>query len=293
MDKIIVEVGSTITKIDKYDGKVVTRLEDVTIWFKKNYKEENKIKTSDYQKLVEKIKALRKKYSDIYVGGTSIFRTISEEEREEFQKNFQKDTGCCFHIISQEDESKLTVAGVIKKGNQKVCVMIAGGGSTELVIYHNEIKENVGTSFGVMDVMEQFPDLADDLATTPLEEVKNYIKERLHFPKEKADILILAGGNHEYFARTSGIRYEENTLYQDSVQPIMMDIKTRREETERYFKEISLDEIRSRVEDPSWWYATRAMCAFSLVIAEEIEANYIIPTNVGMVYGLLDCFKSE
>ena len=36
MDKIIVEVGSTITKIDKYDGKVVTRLEDVTIWFKKN-----------------------------------------------------------------------------------------------------------------------------------------------------------------------------------------------------------------------------------------------------------------
>ena len=73
----------------------------------------------------------------------------------------------------------------------------------------------------------------------------------------------------------------------------MMDIKTRREETVRYFKEISLDEIRSRVEDPNWWYATRAMCAFSLVIAEEIEANYIIPTNVGMVYGLLDCFKSE
>lgn len=291
MDKIIVEVGSTVTKVDKYDGEKVSRIEDITIWFKKNYKEENKIKKSDYQKLVEKINDLKEEYEDIYVCGTSIFRTMSEEEREEFLNNFKKDTGFDFHIISQEDESRLTVLGVTKQVKEKVCVMIAGGGSTELAVYEDGLKENVGTSFGVMDVMEQFPDLAADIATTPLEEVKNYVKERLNFPKEKANILILAGGSHEYFARTSGIRYEENTLYKDSVQPIMMDMGTRIKETKRYFEEISLDEIRSRVEDPDWWYATRAMCAYSLAIAEEIEAKYIVPTNIGMVYGLLDSSK--
>lgn len=291
MDKIIVEVGSTVTKVDKYDGEKVSRIEDITIWFKKNYKEENKIKKSDYQKLVEKINDLKEEYEDIYVCGTSIFRTMSEEEREEFLNNFKKDTGFDFHIISQEDESRLTVLGVTKQVKEKVCVMIAGGGSTELAVYEDGLKENVGTSFGVMDVMEQFPDLAADITTTPLEEVKNYVKERLNFPKEKANILILAGGSHEYFARTSGIRYEENTLYKDSVQPIMMDMETRTKETKRYFEEISLDEIRSRVEDPDWWYATRAMCAFSLAIAEEIEAKYIVPTNIGMVYGLLDSSK--
>lgn len=291
MDKIIVEVGSTVTKVDKYDGEKVSRIEDITIWFKKNYKEENKIKKRDYQKLVEKINDLKEEYEDIYVCGTSIFRTMSEEEREEFLNNFKKDTGFDFHIISQEDESRLTVLGVTKQVKEKVCVMIAGGGSTELAVYEDGLKENVGTSFGVMDVMEQFPDLAADIATTPLEEVKNYVKERLNFPKEKANILILAGGSHEYFARTSGIRYEENTLYKDSVQPIMMDMETRTKETKRYFEEISLDEIRSRVEDPDWWYATRAMCAFSLAIAEEIEAKYIVPTNIGMVYGLLDSSK--
>ena len=126
------------------------------------------------------------------------------------------------------------------------------------------------------------------LPCTKLEDVKNFIKERLNLPKEKADILILAGGGHEKFARLSGIKYEENTLYDDKTSPIMMDIKTRKKETERYFKEISLDEIRKKVDDPNWWYATRAMCAFALVVAEEIGAKYIIPTDISMVYGIID-----
>ncbi len=136
--------------------------------------------------------------------------------------------------------------------------------------------------------MQTFPDLADDIATTNLETVKKFIKERLNLPKEKADILILAGGGHEKFARHSGIKYEDNTLYEDKASPIMMDIETRKSETERYYKVISLDEIRSRVKDPEWWYATRAMSAFALVVAEEIGAKYIVPTDIAMLCGILD-----
>ena len=58
--------------------------------------------------------------------------------------------------------------------------------------------------------------------------------------------MILSGGGHEKFARLSGIKYKENTLYGDNASPIMMDIETRKNETERYFKEISLDEIRNK-----------------------------------------------
>ena len=68
----------------------------------------------------------------------------------------------------------------------------------------------------------------------------------------------------------------------------MMDIETRKRETQRYYKAISLDEIRNRVNDPDWWYATRAMSAFALVVAEEIGAKYIVPTDIAMVYGILD-----
>ena len=288
MDKIIVEVGSTCTKVDKFNGKNIEKLEGKTIQFKKHYNEDKKLRESDINELINSIKELKSISEDIYVCGTSIFRSLNDLEKISFLERFKNETGYNFNIISQEKENELTVFGTTRFVNNKVCVFIGGGGSTEIAIYDKGIKESVNTQIGVIDVMQKFPDLAEDIATTNLETVKTFIKERLNLPKEKADILILAGGVHEKFARFSGIKYEENTLYNDEASPIMMDIETRKSETERYYKEISLDEIRSRVNDPDWWYATRAMSAFALVVAEAIGAKYIVPTDIAMVYGILD-----
>ena len=288
MDKIIIEVGSTCTKVDKFNGKNIEKLEGKTIQFKKHYNEDKKLRESDINELINSIKELKSISEDIYVCGTSIFRSLNDLEKISFLERFKNETGYNFNIISQEKENELTVFGTTRFVNNKVCVFIGGGGSTEIAIYDKGIKESVNTQIGVIDVMQKFPDLAEDIATTNLETVKTFIKERLNLPKEKADILILAGGGHEKFARFSGIKYEENTLYNDEASPIMMDIETRKSETERYYKEISLDEIRSRVNDPDWWYATRAMSAFALVVAEAIGAKYIVPTDIAMVYGILD-----
>ena len=288
MDKIIVEVGSTCTKVDKINGKTIEKLEGKTIQFKKHYNEDKKLRESDINELINSIKELKSISEDIYVCGTSIFRSLNDLEKISFLERFKNETGYNFNIISQEKENELTVFGTTRFVNNKVCVFIGGGGSTEIAIYDKGIKESVNTQIGVIDVMQKFPDLAEDIATTNLETVKTFIKERLNLPKEKADILILAGGGHEKFARFSGIKYEENTLYNDEASPIMMDIETRKSETERYYKEISLDEIRSRVNDPDWWYATRAMSAFALVVAEAVGAKYIVPTDIAMVYGILD-----
>ena len=288
MDKIIVEVGSTCTKVDKFDGNNIEKLEGVTIQFKKHYNEDKCLRESDVKELIKSVNGLKSISEDIYVCGTSIFRTLDDSEKEKFLERFKTETGYDFNIISQESENELTVFGTTRFVNEKVCVFIGGGGSTEIAIYDKEIKESVNTKIGVIDVMQEFPDLAEDYATTELETVKAFIKERLNLPREKADILILAGGGHEKFARYSGIKYEENTLYNDNASPIMMDIETRRKETERYYKSISLDEIRQRVKDPDWWYATRAMSAFALVVAEAIGAKYIVPTDIAMVYGILE-----
>lgn len=287
-NKIVVEVGSTCIKIDKYDGNNIERLEGKTIQFKKHYNEDKKLRESDVKELIKKINNLKSISKDIYVCGTSIFRTLDNTEKTEFINRFKAETGYDFEIISQEKENELTVFGTTRFVNRKVCVFIGGGGSTEIAIYNNEIKKSTNTKFGVIDVMQKFPDLAENIATTDLETVKSFIKERLNLPEEKADILILAGGGHEKFARYSGIKYDKNILYEDKVFPIMMDIETRKNETERYYKSISLDEIRNREKDPDWWYATRAMCAFVLVVAEAIGAKYIVPTDITMVYGILD-----
>ena len=288
MEKIIVEVGSVCTKVDKFDGKKIERIKEKTIQFKKHFNEDKSLRESDVTQLIDFINNLKNISKDIFVCGTSIFRTLSEVERNDFVDRFQKETGYSFNIISQEQENKLTTYGATRFAKGKVCVLIGGGGSTEIAIFDKEIQESVNTKMGVIDIMQKFPDLANDIATTPLETVMEYIKPRLNLPKQKADILILAGGGHEKFARQSGIKYEKNTLYEDDASPIMMDIETRRSETKRFFTEISLDEIRAKSNDPDWWYATRAMCAFALVVAEQIGAKYIIPTDISMCYGIID-----
>ena len=138
-----------------------------------------------------------------------------------------------------------------------------------------------------MDILNKFPDLSNDLASTDVEVVKEEIRKRINLPKNSAKVMVLAGGGHEKFARESGIRYVVNSLYKDVKQPIMMSIASRKEDTEKYYKEISLDKIKAKDSDPKWWNATRAMSAFVLEIAESLGVEYIVPTDVSMVYGIV------
>lgn len=286
--KVIVEVGSTNTKFDLYDGRNVKHLESVTIEFKRNFKKQNKLDENDVMQLVCKVQEYKEKYNDVYVCGTSIFRTLEVNQRKEFLDKFYNLTKVEFEIISQEKENELTVFGTVRNINKKVAVFIGGGGSTEIAIYENGIKEMVNSAFGGMDVLNKFPDLSSDIATSKLEDVQDYIKENLKLPKEKAEYLILAGGGHKLFALESGVSYEKNTLFEDELQPVMMDIETRIKDTRKYYEKISLDEIRKRVENPKWWDATRPMCAIVLNVAEAVGAKYIIPTDITMVYGLVE-----
>ena len=176
MNKIVVEVGSTCTKVDKFDGINVEKLNGKTIHFKKHYNEDKKLRESDIVELINSIKELKNISQDIYVCGTSIFRTLDENEKNDFLNRFKKETGYEFDIISQKMENELTVFGTTRYVKDKVCVFIGGGGSTEITIYDNGIKESVNTKIGVIDVMQKFPDLAENFATTNLETVNKFTK---------------------------------------------------------------------------------------------------------------------
>lgn len=286
MKKLIIEVGSTCTKLDEINDEEIKRIKDVTIEFKRHFNKTKKLDDNDVDKLINLVKEVESKYDNIFVCGTSIFRGLEQQMKEKFLTKFKAETGLDFHIISQEEENKFTVEGATRKVKGKVAVFIGGGGSTEIAIYDNGIKEMCNTKIGVIDVMEQYPDLGENLARTDVKTVREWVKTKLKVPTQKADVLILAGGGHMKFAKNSGITFEKNTLFEDNQEPIMMDINTRKLDTERYYKEISLDEIRSKVNDPEWWYATRAMCAMVLEVAESLGVKYIIPTDISMVYGL-------
>ena len=87
MDKIIIEVGSTCTKVDKFDGNNIEKLEGVTIQFKKHYNEDKCLRESDVKELIKSVNDLKSISEDIYVCGTSIFRTLGDKEK---RKIFRK-----------------------------------------------------------------------------------------------------------------------------------------------------------------------------------------------------------
>ncbi len=285
MEKIVIEVGSTCTKIDRYNGEEIEHISTTPIQFKRNYLNLNKLDENDVESLISLVNSVKE--DDVFVCGTSIFRQLDEEKRNNFLNEFKKRTGREFNIISQEEENIYTVKGATRKFKDAV-VFVGGGGSTEISYVENgQIKEMKNNKIGVMDILKIYPDLADDIATTSLEEVMKYIEERIEVPDVQTDYIILAGGGHEYFARESGVRYEEEKKHGDKYASICMNMVERIEDTNLYFTDISLDEIRSRVDEPDWWYATRAMCAFVLVVAEKIGAKVVVPTNISMIHGIV------
>ena len=100
MNKIIIEVGSTCVKIDRYNGNNIERLDEITIQFKKHYNENNHLMEDDIKELIKKINDSKCISKDIYVCGTSIFRTLGDSEKEKFLERFKNETGYDFNIIS-------------------------------------------------------------------------------------------------------------------------------------------------------------------------------------------------
>lgn len=288
MNYIIIEVGSTVTKVDKYEDGQLKRIGTKTIMFKKNYSIFNKLLEEDLLSLYGFINTFKEEDTQIYVCGTSIFRKLPEIDRVEFLSEFKNNTGVDFNIISQSEESRLTILGTVRKVKQKSYVFIGGGGSTEVALYDKKIKKSFYFEIGVIDIINKFPDLEQDIATTSLDEVKEYIKGKINSPKDKSELMILAGGLHLRFAYNSGVRFHKNTIYKDSSAPIFYEVNELKQDIEKYFSSTSLDEIRSKSEDPQWWNATRAMFALVLVIADSIDAKYIFPTDISMAYGLLN-----
>ena len=77
----------------------------------------------------------------------------------------------------------------------------------------------------------------------------------------------------DVFAKNSEIKYEDNILYKNDNTTIIMNIETRKEETKKFYKTISLEKIKKRVSNPDWWFATRTMCVFVLVAEKNWNKN--------------------
>ena len=294
---IIIEVGSTNTKTYLYEEKLKD-LGIITINFKSNYKLNKKIMESDLEKIYEHIENLKNYGCPIYVFGTSIFRELDNLERGNFLKEFKDNTNIDFTIVNQEMENELIIHGVISENDYrgKLAIMIGSGDSTEVTIIEDKkIIETSQNNNGAIDVCERYPDINEETATTLLNEM---IEDTLDVTKpldNKADILVLAGGDYLKFYETLKYPVQRNRFYLDPKQSWYLDSLTMLEYDEDFFYHKSLIEIQNEnFSSREWWNGTtRGMRICINAIAKAVNAKYIIPTKISMVYGIVEKIKNS
>ena len=284
----IIEIGSNNTKVHVYENNVLIYDALTTIQLKKNYQLENKILDADLEKICEVIKDALKYTKNIYIFGCSIFRKLSEKELNEINEIIYSKFGLKIEVISQEDEAFYTALGCYNNidYDKDICVFIGGGGSTELVFVKNkEIIDKKYYNFGVVDVTKSYPSLSADIPECTFDEVYEHIKELMGKIDNKADILILAGGDHIYWYNNANYDLNDNVLYNSDRQKYMI-ARDLSDEYDHDALVTSLDKIRNRSDNPLWFDGSRAMKIITNYISHEIDAKYIIPTNINMEDGL-------
>ena len=280
----IIEIGSNNTKIHIYKEEKLIYEKTITIEFKKNYQIKKQINEEDLNKLYEVIKNALTYTNNVNIYGCSIFRNISNEELDEINKKIYEKFKLKIQVVSQEDEANYTALGCYKniEYNENICIFIGGGGSTELIFVKNkEVIAKKYYDFGVVDITNKFESLKNDIPTCSFSEVYDYVDDLIGKIDIKADILILAGGDHLYWYNNARYNLMENTLYKNEKQKYMLTI----EMSDNYDKNAlvtSLDKIRANSDNPKWFDGSRAMKVLTNLISHKIESKYIVPTKINM-----------
>ena len=297
MDKkfAIIEIGSNNTKTHIYDDGKVLYEKTTTIEFKKNYKANKKVDEKDLAKLYKEIEKAIEYTENIHVYGCSIFRNITSDELEEINAELRNKFNIEIKVVSQEEEALFTALGcysdVDYKGN--ICVFIGGGGSIELILANNgKVIDKKFHDFGVVDITNKFESLKEDVPSCTFDEVYDYVSDLIGNIDFKADVLILAGGDHLYWYNNAQYKLEENTLYKSEKQPYMLTV----EMSDKYDRDAlvtSLDKIRERSDNPLWFDGSRAMKVITNLISHKINAKYIIPTKINMEDGIKNSLENK
>ena len=193
-------------------------------------------------------------------------------------------------VISQEDEAYYTAFGCYNNidYDKNICIFIGGGGSIELIFVKNKkVIDKKYYNFGVVDITNKFSTLKEDIPTVTFEEVYKYIDNLINDIDMKADVLILAGGNHLYWYNNANYKLLNNELYLAKNQEYMIT-KDMSDQYDTNAFVTSLNRIRQNSDNPKWFDDTRSMKAITNLISHKVNAKYIIPTKINMEDGLVN-----
>ncbi len=146
--------------------------------------------------------------------------------------------------------------------------------------------------FGVVDIINKFESLKEDIPTVTFDEVYNYLDTLIDNIDINTDVLILAGGDHLYWYNNAKYKLLNNELYLSENQKYMITIDMS-DKYDRNALVTSLDRVREKSDNPKWFDGSRAMKVITNLISHKVKAKYIIPTKINMEDGLKNKIKEN
>lgn len=291
MNTILVDAGSSTTKVYKNTKQGVRILLQRSISFKDGFDPEGGISPATKKELFELVDSVKdeNKNSKIKIFASGIFRKLVKDTRVSFIDEFFGRTGLYFNIIDQDLENFYLEMALVGKCplNEPILLINIGGGSTELVvIYGREAIERKNLDLGVGTVNTQFPKINNPVSGTLLNEIIDYVNNHLPTLTNKVRYAFYTGGELNYMQMT-GYALETNKLFPDNDHPSVISVDNFSKRNKDVFEKLTLNKLESLMpENPKWMHGARGCSAIAQAIFQKYNIQTIVPSNSNLINGV-------
>lgn len=300
MKEYYIDLGSSTIKVYSYQEEL-TLLEEHSIYFKNDFSKELGISETNKKELFNYFTDIKQKYNFTYenthIFVTGIFRELTYERKQELVKEFNNKLDLHFNIISHGIENYyLGKATENTYNNKKVMIINMGGKTTELITFQDgKITDRKNLVVGVADLMNRFPEVNESLSKASIEEMNNFVKEKLKGItfEQDYDCAIFTGGE-ERFEKLTNFNLEENDLFQDGIHKYKVTYENYIEGTQKVFfdTEYTLEKLYELMPgNPKWMDGARPGAIIPLAIFDLANIKTIIPSDVNLIHGVINDLK--
>lgn len=300
MKEYYIDLGSSTIKVYAYQEEL-TLLEEHSIYFKNDFSKELGISETNKKELFAYFTDLKQKYGFTYenthIFVTGIFRELTYERKQELVRDFNDKLDLHFNIISHGIENYyLGKATENSYNNKKVMIINMGGKTTEIVTFQDgKITDRKNLVVGVADLMNGFPEVNESISQVSIEEMNNFVKEKLKgvFFDQDYDCAIFTGGE-ERFEKLTNFELENNDLFDDGIHKYKISYENYVKGTEKIFfdAEYTLEKLYELMPgNPKWMDGARPGAIIPLALFDLAKIETIIPSDVNLIHGVINDLK--
>jgi len=291
-----IDLGSSTIKVYKYEDKVLTLIDEHSIHFKNDFDSIKGLSEINRKDLFEYFQDLKTtynlRYENTHIFATGIFRSLCYEAKRELVTYFNDSFDLHFDIISHGIENYYIGKAMENDySNKKVMIINMGGKTTELITFeNNKITDRMNINTGVGELISTFPNVNDSLSTVTIEEINDFVKEKIKDIKFDIDYdcAIFTGGE-ERWQKLTKYNIVPNTLFDDGIHKYMISYDDYISGSQKAFFEITMEELYNLMpKNPKWMDGARPGAILPVAIFDMAKIDTIIPSDLNLINGVIN-----